>query len=98
VSLFVPFCFQVFSEGKMTKASDVYSFGIVMYEMLTWLIPFEDEDSKGPQMPRILFSSRRPTIPPDDQLYGGAPPGRYKELMEVRLVHWWWSRHCYILF
>ena len=74
----------MFSEGKLTKASDVYSFSIVMYEVLTWRIPYEDEPSRGPQLVGILSSSKRPAIPLDEQLYGGAPPAKYKELMEVR--------------
>ena len=68
----------------LSKASDVYSFSIVMYEVLTWRIPYEDEPSRGQQLVGIV-SRQRPAIPSDEQLYGGAPPPKYKELMEVRL-------------
>ena len=76
----------MFSEGKLTEASDVYSFSIVMYEMLTWRIPYEDEPNRAPQLVKILSSSKRPAIPPDGQLCGGAPPAMYRELMEVGMV------------
>ena len=70
----------------LSKASDVYSFSIVMYEVLTWRIPYEDEHNRGQQLGAILSNSKRPAIPSDEELYGGAPPPKYKELMEVRGV------------
>jgi len=30
------------TQSRLSSASDVYSFAIIMYEMLTWKVPFED--------------------------------------------------------
>lgn len=37
------FALQLLTENRLSTASDVYSFGIIMYEMLTWLLPFSDQ-------------------------------------------------------
>lgn len=34
---------QVLEHGRISPAADVYSFGIVLWELLTWSIPWEDE-------------------------------------------------------
>ena len=33
---------QVVENHQYSKAADVYSFGIIMWEMMTWDIPWED--------------------------------------------------------
>lgn len=33
---------QLMTQNRLSTASDVYSFAIIMYEMLTWQMPFHD--------------------------------------------------------
>eukprot|EP00878_Enallax_costatus_P011375 GHUV01011878.1.p1 GENE.GHUV01011878.1~~GHUV01011878.1.p1 ORF type:complete len:1257 (+),score=477.48 GHUV01011878.1:851-4621(+) len=54
-------------------ASDIYSLGMVMYEMLTWQIPFH-ELSDATEVKNLVLQGGRPTIPPAAQL----PPGTAK--------------------
>ena len=35
-------CLQVVEDHQYSKAADVYSFGIIMWEMMTWDTPWED--------------------------------------------------------
>ena len=35
-------CFQVVSKHDYSKAADVYSFGIILWEMMTWRLPWEE--------------------------------------------------------
>ena len=36
------YCLQVVEDHQHSKAADVYSFGIIMWEMMTWDMPWED--------------------------------------------------------
>ncbi|GLC52106.1 hypothetical protein PLESTB_000583400 [Pleodorina starrii] len=73
-----------------TYAADVYSFGIIMYEMLTFKLPYDDEPEDEVVKLRHTFDpSWRPHVPPDRQLplqirgrEGQLPPLQcYKTLM-----------------
>jgi serine/threonine protein kinase len=66
---------------KHTEKSDVYSFALVMWELLTCEVPFSD---CGPmQMRARLINHQRPDIP--NPLPSGFPPA-YLELM-IRCWH-----------
>lgn len=74
---------EVLQNSQFTKQGDVFSFGIIMWEMLTWRIPYSElQDAQV--MFQVMMSGRRPTIPPSEQLPG--PPGpclhKYIELMK----------------
>ena len=51
---------EVFKDLKLSKASDVYSYGIVLWEMLTCEIPY-----KGLQGPHVMFKVGTENIRPD---------------------------------
>ncbi|KAL4423483.1 hypothetical protein ABPG77_003616 [Micractinium sp. CCAP 211/92] len=59
---------EVVREGPAIAASDVFSFGYIMYEMMTWQVPWDGLASYH-ICGRILHS-KRPVLPPDNKLPG----------------------------
>lgn len=74
---------EVIRDSKVSKAADVYSFAIIMWELLTWQQPFEDMMSI-----QVIYSAvhdnSRPVVPADGDLPGEPGPslGLYKQVME----------------
>ena len=50
---------------ESSYASDVYSFGIVAWEVLSTQVPWADEASPLDIFRRVVFKGERPTIPAD---------------------------------
>ncbi|XP_062001581.1 uncharacterized protein LOC133718733 [Rosa rugosa] len=51
------------SEKKHTEKSDVYSFAMVCFELLTGKVPFEDSHLQGDKMSRNIRAGERPLFP-----------------------------------
>jgi serine/threonine protein kinase len=73
---------EIFDAAPYTAASDVFAFGVVMWELLTWDVPWTGYGEW--QIVTQLRTGGRPTIPPADQLPGGTFPGlqAYVALMQ----------------
>eukprot|EP01125_Pyxidicula_operculata_P000434 TRINITY_DN10466_c0_g1_i1.p1 TRINITY_DN10466_c0_g1~~TRINITY_DN10466_c0_g1_i1.p1 ORF type:complete len:697 (+),score=155.01 TRINITY_DN10466_c0_g1_i1:34-2124(+) len=54
---------EVFLKKSYSEKADVYSFGIIMWELLTRRIPFEDVESFS--IPLVVTKGERPPIPKD---------------------------------
>lgn len=74
---------EALEHGVLSKEADVYSFGICMWEILTWGVPFENLMTFQVMM-AIVMSDTRPEIPEDldKRNTQGLDLGRYKALME----------------
>ena len=48
---------------KYTMAADVYSLGIMMWELHTSQIPFSDDNSRDYELRRSIVAGKRPTVP-----------------------------------
>ncbi|DBB01412.1 TPA: hypothetical protein ACH3X1_000077 [Trebouxia sp. C0004] len=65
---------EVVSKHDYSKAADVYSFGIILWEMMTWRLPWEDLNPF--QIMLVLTQQHdRPEVPPLDTLPGQPLPG-----------------------
>ncbi|CAM9667182.1 unnamed protein product [Ectocarpus fasciculatus] len=56
---------EVLLSNKTSKASDIYSFGMVAWEVLTRQIPWADEARPRDIYLRVVMREERPTIPAD---------------------------------
>lgn len=51
------------SASKYTEKADVYSFGMICFELLTGKVPFEDSHLQGEKMSRNIKAGERPLFP-----------------------------------
>src|SRR5436305_5751948 len=65
---------EIFQRQKYTKASDIYSFGMIMWELMTGRRPFWNENHDTDLIIKICDGHRPPIV-------GNAPEG-YIELMQ----------------
>ncbi len=72
----LPYLAPEYSFGRITSASDIYSLGIVLYEMATGCFPFRYHDERFMQMPEAPHLVN-PAVPP--------------ALSEVILRAMWWD-------
>ncbi|KAI7844168.1 hypothetical protein COHA_002303 [Chlorella ohadii] len=61
---------EVLEGERATAASDVYSFGMVLFELLTWRLPWTFTDMSPFKVGAIVRRGGRPEVPPRDQLPG----------------------------
>ncbi|MDR3294514.1 MAG: protein kinase, partial [Clostridiales Family XIII bacterium] len=64
--------------GYVDEKSDIYSLGIVLYEMLTGKVPF---DAENPVTVAVMHMNDKPT--PPSQLVSGIPPGLEQIIMKA---------------
>ncbi|GBF95597.1 hypothetical protein Rsub_08578 [Raphidocelis subcapitata] len=78
---------EVIAEGRYSKAADVFSFGVVLWELLTWREPWALEGLNSWQIMSALREGQRPLVPPNEELPGalGAPAevAEYVAVMEA---------------
>lgn len=83
---------EVYFKNSFSKAIDVYPFGIIMWELMTLLVPYQKGDEVPPFWTvamSVSLKNERPYIPPNEELRGGPCPA-YDEY--CALMKQCWSR------
>eukprot|EP00210_Caulerpa_lentillifera_P005890 g5632.t1 len=81
---------EVASGSPFTKAADVYPFGIILWELMTWKEPFESDNDTLRTIQILTLTVRdgyRPEIIPNDKLQGGPCPV-YDDYLKL-MKHCW---------
>jgi serine/threonine protein kinase len=75
---------EILSGKGYTFSSDVYSFGMILWEVLTWTVPWNDI-SHWQVVHMVTEQKARPEIPNEEGLPGGSFSGfaEYVELMQL---------------
>eukprot|EP00026_Physarum_polycephalum_P000524 Phypoly_transcript_00525.p1 GENE.Phypoly_transcript_00525~~Phypoly_transcript_00525.p1 ORF type:complete len:758 (+),score=90.30 Phypoly_transcript_00525:142-2415(+) len=69
---------EIFQNKQYTEKCDVYSYGIILYELITQLLPFKDIPSF--KIPTMVVKGTRPTIPAEIL---AVTPKDYLDLMKA---------------
>jgi hypothetical protein len=69
---------EIFQNKQYTEKCDVYSFGIIMYELISQTLPFKDVPSF--KIPTMVVKGTRPTVPPE---IIAVTPKDYLDLMKL---------------
>eukprot|EP01025_Chloroclados_australasicus_P036358 TRINITY_DN3706_c0_g1_i4.p1 TRINITY_DN3706_c0_g1~~TRINITY_DN3706_c0_g1_i4.p1 ORF type:complete len:1300 (-),score=207.83 TRINITY_DN3706_c0_g1_i4:1330-5229(-) len=75
---------EVIKGGRYTRKTDVYAFGIIMWEVMTALPPWGEDVHYFAVMQALINDDARPDIGPELQILGGDWKGQaeYLELMQ----------------
>ncbi|KAI7835872.1 hypothetical protein COHA_010220 [Chlorella ohadii] len=61
---------EVLAGGSASRASDVFSFGVVLWELLTWRAPWSEVGGNPWQLAAGVIGGKRPELPPREELPG----------------------------